>query len=68
MCQTQSSNGLSERCPQIGDLPKSPVPQLAALVPSAGTTTLKIELRSAESHERPLISHLRALLAARVSP
>ena len=30
---------LSESCPKIGDVPKSPFPSVAALVPSAGTIT-----------------------------
>jgi len=30
------SGSLSESCPKIGDLPKSPFPSAAALVPSAG--------------------------------
>jgi hypothetical protein len=38
--------GLSESYPKIGDVPKSPFSTVAALVPSAGTTTFKIELRS----------------------
>jgi hypothetical protein len=33
----QASCGLSESCPKIGDVPKSPFPSVAALVPSAGT-------------------------------
>jgi hypothetical protein len=37
---------LSESCPKIGDVPKSPFPSVAALVPSAGTITLQIKLRS----------------------
>jgi hypothetical protein len=32
-----TSSGLSESCTKIGDVPKSPVPTLAALVPSVGT-------------------------------
>ena len=40
-----ASRGLSESCTKIGDVPKSPVPTLAAVVPSAGTVTLQIELR-----------------------
>jgi hypothetical protein len=39
--------GLSESCPKIGDVPKSPFPSVAALVPSAGTIKLQIELRFA---------------------
>ena len=35
----QASCGLSESCPKIGDVPKSPFPSVAALVPSAGTIT-----------------------------
>jgi hypothetical protein len=31
------SSALSESCTKIGDVPKSPVPILAALVPSVGT-------------------------------
>jgi hypothetical protein len=51
--QIQASCGLSESCPKIGDVPKSPFPSVAALVPSAGTIhskkscTLQKELRSA---------------------
>src|SRR5207244_12353129 len=37
--QIQASAGLSESCPKIGDIPKSPFPSVAALVPSAGTIT-----------------------------
>jgi hypothetical protein len=37
---------LSESCPKIGDIPKSPFAAVAAMVPSAGTITLQIELRS----------------------
>jgi hypothetical protein len=44
--RVQTSSGLSESCPKIGDVPKSPFPTVAALVPSAGTTTFQIELRS----------------------
>ena len=36
----QTSSGLSESYPKIGDVPKSPFPTVAALVPSAGTITL----------------------------
>src|ERR1700730_11741607 len=43
---TQTSSGLSESCPKIGDVPKSPFPTVAALVPSAGTIALQIELHS----------------------
>jgi hypothetical protein len=32
-----TSSSLSESCTKIGDVPKSPVPTLAALVPSVGT-------------------------------
>ena len=32
--------GLSESCPKIGDVPKSPFSSVAALVPSAGTIKL----------------------------
>jgi hypothetical protein len=32
---------LSESCPKIGDVPMSPVPILAALVPSVGTVILR---------------------------
>src|SRR5438876_11849673 len=35
----QASCGLSKSCPKIGDVPKSPFPSVAALVPSAGTIT-----------------------------
>src|SRR5262249_2594513 len=49
----RASAGLSESCPKIGDVPKSPFPSVAALVPSAGTITLQIELRSARV---PLVS------------
>jgi hypothetical protein len=42
----QASCGLSESCPKIGDVPKSPFPPVAALVPSAGAITLQIKLRS----------------------
>ena len=35
--QIQASCGLSESCPKIGDVPKSPFPTVAVLVPSAGT-------------------------------
>jgi hypothetical protein len=41
-CMQRTSSSLSESCPKIGDLPKSPFPSAAALVPSAGTTTLQI--------------------------
>jgi hypothetical protein len=37
----RASGGLTESCPKIGDVPKSPFPPVAALVPSAGTITLK---------------------------
>jgi hypothetical protein len=37
---------LSESSPKNADVPKSPFPTVAALVPSAGTITLQIELRS----------------------
>jgi len=37
-----ASSGLPESCPKIGDVPKSPVHLLAALVPSVGTAILKI--------------------------
>src|SRR5437763_14495240 len=33
--------GLSESCPKIGDVPKSPFPSVAALVPSAGAINSK---------------------------
>ena len=56
--------GLSESCPKIGDVPKSPFPSVAALVPSAGTITTP-ELQSARVSAR--LSCLRALLSARVS-
>ena len=50
---------LSESCTKIGDVPKSPGSFiLAALVPSVGTITLQIELRSERSHERPTIRAL----------
>ena len=41
-CMKRTSSSLSESCPKIGDLPKSPFPPVAALVPSAGTITLQI--------------------------
>src|SRR5436190_23811440 len=41
-----ASSGLSERCPKIGDVPKSPFHTVAALVPSVGIITLQIELHS----------------------
>ena len=41
-----SNNGLSESCPKNGDVPKSPFPTVAALVPSAGTLTLHKDSRS----------------------
>jgi hypothetical protein len=37
----QASSGLSESCPSIRDLPKSPFSQLAAPVPSAGKIVLE---------------------------
>jgi hypothetical protein len=37
---------LSESCPKIGDVPKSPFPTVAALVPSAGTIIVKLTSRS----------------------
>jgi hypothetical protein len=39
--EIQASNCLSESCPKIGDVPKSPFATVAALVPSAGTITPK---------------------------
>ena len=36
----KASNNLSESCPKNGDVPKSPFPTVAAVVPSAGTITL----------------------------
>ena len=44
--QTRACCGLSESCPKIGDVPKSPFTAVAALVPSAGTITLQIAKRS----------------------
>jgi hypothetical protein len=44
--QILASSGLSESCPKIGDVPKFPFHTVAALVPSAGTITLQIELHS----------------------
>ena len=32
-----ASSGLRESCPKIGDIPKPPFSQLAALMPLAGT-------------------------------
>jgi hypothetical protein len=40
--QTLASSGLSGGCTKIGDVPKSPVPKLAALLPSAGIITLQV--------------------------
>jgi hypothetical protein len=40
------TGNLPESCPKIGDVPKSPFRTVAALVPSAGTITLHIELCS----------------------
>ena len=44
--EIQASSGLSESSPKNADVPKSPLHTVAALVPSAGTITLHIELRS----------------------
>jgi hypothetical protein len=44
--QILASSGLSESCPKIGDVPKSPFHTVAALVPSAGIIILQIELHS----------------------
>ena len=41
----KASSNLSKSCPKNGDVPKSPFPTVAAVVPSAGTT-LKIDLCS----------------------
>src|SRR3954447_14885822 len=57
--QIQASSCLSESCPKIGDVPKSPVPPPAALVPSAGTITLRIHLRQCVCHEHPPLMYLR---------
>ena len=51
--QIQSSSGLSESCPKSADVPKSPFQTVAALVPSAGTITLRIELYPAGTIEHP---------------
>ena len=44
--QIQTGSGLSESSPKNADVPKSPLYTVAALVPSAGTKALHIELRS----------------------
>ena len=51
---------MSESCPKIGDVPKSPFYTVAALVPSAGTITLKGKLRLARvpwSKKRGYVAH-----------
>src|SRR5919198_5717641 len=47
LAKLRAGAGLSEGCPKIGDVPKSPFPSVAALVPSAGTIPLQKKLRSA---------------------
>ena len=47
MCLMKASSGLSESCPQIGDVPKSPVPPFGSAVPSAGKITIEMKLRAA---------------------
>jgi hypothetical protein len=37
---TAKQSGLADRCPKNGDVPKSPFPQLAAVVPSVGKISL----------------------------
>jgi hypothetical protein len=44
---TRKSSDSSESCPKIDDVPKSPFPVVAALVPSVGTLTLHQVLRVA---------------------
>jgi hypothetical protein len=62
----RASTGLSESCPKNADVPKSPFPAVAALVPSAGTITLQIELRSdADALSTPHLVRVRALRGAR---
>jgi hypothetical protein len=65
-CMKRTSSSLSESCPKIGDLPKSPFPPVAALVPSAGIITLQISLVRRGCHQH-LCLYIRTLLAARVS-
>jgi hypothetical protein len=65
-CMKRTSSSLSESCPKIGDLPKSPFPPVAALVPSAGIITLQISLVRRGCHQH-LCLYIRTLLAACVS-
>ena len=64
--QILASSGLSESCPtKNGDVPKSPFPTVAVLVPSAGTITLQIELHRMRVPKAPAPFDVRALLVAR---
>ena len=62
---TVKQNSLADRCPKNGDVPKSPFPQLAALVPSVGTVSiLKSILVLIAGAAGICILHIRALPTA----
>jgi hypothetical protein len=66
MYLTKDEQRLSEGCPKIGDVPKSPFYAVAALVPSAGTVTRQIESQSDAGAQAP--APRRARIRLRSSP